>query len=101
MLGRIFGGGDCSKKKPASWRDGPATLVQKSWAIELGIPFPPDITKGDLSDLIDKKEQAAKKRTGGVIRKLRTDIARLKKEVSGLKKTRKTAVKKVFRKKKK
>jgi hypothetical protein len=95
MLGNLFGGG---KKKPKSWRDGPATPSQKSWAIELGIPFPSDITKGELSDLIDRKEQANNKRTGGIIKKLKKEVAQLKKEVSSLKKTTK---KKVAKKKKK
>ena len=99
MLGRLFGG-DSSKKTPASWRDGPATPSQKSWAIELGIPFPPDITKGDLSDLIDKKEAADKKRTGGVIKKLKKEVAQLKKDVIGLKKTSKKPTKKTVKKKK-
>jgi hypothetical protein len=100
MLGRLFGG-DSSKKKPASWRDGPATPSQKSRAIELGIPFPSDITKGDLSDLIEKKEAADKKRTGGVIKQLKKELAQLKKDVSGLKKTSKKPTKKVAKKKKK
>jgi hypothetical protein len=100
MLGRLFGG-DSSKNKPTSWRDGPATPSQKSWAIELGIPFPSNITKGDLSDLIDKKEAADKKRTGGVIKKLKKEVAQLKKDVSGLKKTSKKPTKKVAKKKKK
>ena len=93
MLGRLFGR-DALKKKPDSWRDAPATPTQKSWAIELGIPFPPDITKGDLSDLIEKKEAANKKRTGGIIKKLKKEVAQLKKDVSGLKKTAKKVVKK-------
>ena len=33
-------------------RDFPATEKQKSFARELGIKFPPSISKGDLSDLI-------------------------------------------------
>lgn len=37
-----------------SWRDGPATWKQKSFADDLGIDYPPNIGKGDLSDLIDK-----------------------------------------------
>jgi hypothetical protein len=98
MLGNLFGGG---KKKPESWRDGPATASQKSWAIELGIPFPSDITKGHLSDLIEKKEAADKKRTGGVIKQLKKELAQLKKDVSGLKKTSKKPTKKVAKKKKK
>lgn len=97
MLERLFGSGDSSKKKSQSWRDGPATPTQKSWAIELGIPFSSDITKGELSDLIDKKEQATKKRMGGVIKKLKKEVAQLKKDVSGLKK----ATKKTTKKKKK
>ncbi len=86
MLGNLFGGG---KKQPESWRDGPATPSQKSWAIELGIPFSSDITKGDLSDLIDRKEHANKKRTGGIIKKLKKEVAQLKKDVGGLKRTAK------------
>jgi hypothetical protein len=97
MLGNLFGGG---KKKPASWRDGPATPSQKSWAIELGIPYPPDITKGDLSDLIDRKEQANKKRTGGIIKQLKKEVAQLKKDVGGLKKNAKKVAKKSVKRKK-
>ena len=36
-------------------RDFPATEKQKSLACELGIKFPPSISKGDLSDLITEK----------------------------------------------
>ena len=36
-------------------RDFPATEKQKSSARELGIKFPPSISKGDLSDLITKE----------------------------------------------
>jgi hypothetical protein len=36
-------------------RDCPATTKQKVFARELGIAFPPDISKGDLSDLIAEK----------------------------------------------
>ena len=93
MLGGLFGG-NSSKKNPKTWRDGPATPSQKSWAIELGIPFPPDITKGDLSDLIEKKEQARNRRTGGVIKKLKKEVAKLKEDVSSLKKTAKKTAKK-------
>ena len=35
----------------SQWDD-PATERQKSYARNLGIPFPPDITKGEISDLI-------------------------------------------------
>lgn len=93
MLGGLFGG-NSSKKNPESWRDGPATPSQKSWAIDLGIDFPPDITKGALSDLIDKKEAAKKKRTKGVIDKLKKEVAQLKKDVSGLQKATKRTTKK-------
>jgi len=54
-----------------------------------------------LSDLIDKKEAADKKRTGGIIKKLKKEVAQLKKDVGGLKKTSKPAPKKVAKKKKK
>lgn len=94
MLNLFGGGGNSSKKKPESWRDGPATPSQKSWAIELGISFPPDITKGQLSDLIDKKEQANKKRTGGVIKQLKKQVAELRADVQGLKKAAKKTTKK-------
>ena len=40
-----------------SWRDGPATAKQKSFARDLGIEFPPDISKGDLSDLISEETE--------------------------------------------
>jgi hypothetical protein len=35
-----------------SWRDGPATEKQKSFANDLGIRYARNITKGELSDLI-------------------------------------------------
>ena len=38
-----------------SRRDSPATEKQKSSARELGIEFPPSISRGDLSDLIAKE----------------------------------------------
>ena len=37
-------------------RDSPATEKQKSLARELGIKFPPSISRGDLSDLIAEKQ---------------------------------------------
>ena len=37
-----------------SWRSDPATDKQKSFADELGIKYPRNITKGELSDLITK-----------------------------------------------
>jgi hypothetical protein len=36
-------------------RDSPATEKQKDFARELGIEFPPSISKGELSDLIKEK----------------------------------------------
>ena len=93
MLSGWFGG-DSSKKTNKSWRDGPATASQKSWASELGISFSPDITKGELSDLIDKKETARNRRTGGIIDKLKKEVAQLRKDVARLQKTRKKVVKK-------
>jgi len=40
-------------------RDFPATEKQKSLARELGIKFPPSISKGDLSDLIAERNANA------------------------------------------
>ena len=37
------------------WRSGPATNKQKTFARELGIEFPANISKGDLSDLISEE----------------------------------------------
>jgi hypothetical protein len=37
-----------------NWRDDPATDKQKSFADSLGIEYPKNISKGDLSDLISK-----------------------------------------------
>jgi hypothetical protein len=45
--------GDASLDR--SWRDGAATEKQKSFARDLGIVFPKNITKGALSDLISEK----------------------------------------------
>ena len=41
-------------RTPDSWRAGPATEKQKSFADDLGIRYPKNITKGDLSDLIEE-----------------------------------------------
>ena len=38
-----------------SWRDGPATEKQKSFAGDLGIKFLKNITSGAISDLISEK----------------------------------------------
>jgi hypothetical protein len=38
-----------------SWRDDPASDKQNSFAKDLGIDFPRNIKKGELSDLITKK----------------------------------------------
>ena len=40
-------------------RDFPATEEQKNFARELGIKFPPSISKGDLSDLIAERNANA------------------------------------------
>ena len=37
-----------------TWRSDPATAKQKSFADELGIRYPKNISKGDLSDLISE-----------------------------------------------
>jgi hypothetical protein len=37
------------------WRDDPATGKQKKFARDLHIKFPANITKGELSDLIDQQ----------------------------------------------
>ncbi len=41
-------------------RDFPATEKQKSLAHELGIEFPPSISKRDLSDLITKERASGR-----------------------------------------
>lgn len=41
-------------KKSTSWRVDPATEKQKSFADDLGIRYPRNITKGKLSALIDE-----------------------------------------------
>ena len=37
-----------------TWRHNPATEKQKAYANFLGIEYPPNITKGELSDLISQ-----------------------------------------------
>ncbi len=63
--------------------------------------FQQPLLAADLSDLIEKKEAADKKRTGGIIKKLKKEVAQLKKDVGGLKKSSKKTGKKVAKKKKK
>jgi hypothetical protein len=41
--------------KSDTWRTDAATAKQKSFANELGIKYPTNISKGDLSDLISQK----------------------------------------------
>jgi hypothetical protein len=41
-------------KQSVTWRNDPATAKQKSFADDLGIRYPRNITKGDLSALIDE-----------------------------------------------
>ena len=50
LLGRRW----ISRQKSDSWRSGPATQKQKTFADDLGIKYPKNISKGDLSDLIDE-----------------------------------------------
>src|SRR5262245_10980659 len=41
-------------KRKTSWRSDPATNKQREFAKDLGIRFPKNITKGELSELIDE-----------------------------------------------
>lgn len=41
-------------KSPNAWRRDPPTQRQIAYAMDLGIPIPPGISKGDLSDLISQ-----------------------------------------------
>jgi hypothetical protein len=43
------------RRNDGHWRNDPATERQKSFARELGIKFPANISKGALSDLITQK----------------------------------------------
>ena len=42
-------------RRPVSWRSDPATERQRSFANDLGIQYPKNITKGELSDLIGQE----------------------------------------------
>ena len=53
-LGKVVAG-KRSTSDGEHWRDGPATNKQKTFARELGIKFPANINKGDLSDLISER----------------------------------------------
>lgn len=44
-----------SLTRRGSWRNDPASERQKEFADELGIAYPPKITKGELSDLISRE----------------------------------------------
>jgi hypothetical protein len=52
--------GQLSGRHAENSRDFPATERQKSLARELGIKFPPSISKGDLSDLITKERASGR-----------------------------------------
>jgi hypothetical protein len=44
-----------SGKRPTeAWRDDPATVQQKDFANDLGIKYPRNVAKGELSDMISK-----------------------------------------------
>ena len=94
MPWNLFGGG---KKPDQSWRDKEPSQSQKDLADDMDIPIPPGITQGGLSDLITAEKEKQRKRTGGIIKKLKKEVAQLKKDVGGLKKT----TRKVAKKKKK
>ena len=98
MVWNLFGGGD---KKQKTWRDEAPSLSQLDLAKSLDIPCPEGISQGELSDLITKKKAARDRRTGGIISELKKEVAQLKKDVGGLKKTNKKTTKKVAKKKKK
>jgi hypothetical protein len=49
-----FGG---SRRAKDVWRNDPATDRQKRFADELGIKYPENVTKGELSDLISQAMQ--------------------------------------------
>jgi hypothetical protein len=49
-----FGG---SRRAKDEWRDDPATERQKSFADDLGIQYPDNVTKGELSDLISEAKR--------------------------------------------
>jgi hypothetical protein len=42
------------KRPDGAWRSDPATERQKSFANDLGIQYPENVTKGELSDMISK-----------------------------------------------
>lgn len=45
------------------WAEEPASEQQKQLADSLGIQYPKDVTKGQLSQLFDKKKQARSKKS--------------------------------------
>ncbi|MDZ4659217.1 MAG: hypothetical protein SH868_16720 [Bythopirellula sp.] len=50
----VVGSNLMSSKKSKSWKADPATDKQKEFADDLGIKYPKDITKGELSALISQ-----------------------------------------------
>lgn len=43
-----------SRRAKDAWRNDPATERQKSFADELGIKYPENVTKGQLADMISR-----------------------------------------------
>jgi hypothetical protein len=41
-------------KSPNAWRRDPPTERQIAYALDLGIPIPPGVSKGELSDMISQ-----------------------------------------------
>lgn len=41
-----------ARRYKANWRDEPASRSQKAFADKVGISYPPDVTNGQLADLI-------------------------------------------------
>lgn len=48
---------DGSSRAKDAWRNDPATERQKSLANKLGIHYPDEVTKGELSDMISEAKQ--------------------------------------------
>lgn len=43
-----------ARRPKSNWRDEPASRSQKAFADKVGISYPPDVTSGQLADLIDE-----------------------------------------------
>ncbi len=95
----LFGGGS-SKKAPETWRDKAASPGQLELAESLGIKVPAGMKQGELSDLITKKKAARDSRMGGIISKLKGEVAELQADVQSLKKAKKKTAKTAKKKKK-